>query len=173
MLYLPIIEALENQLKDHPQLRKLRYYRFTLPSNSVKAPFICIPWVQTAEYTSHAHPCIFDTLTHSCMGNYWDQHQLEIPILIGAARHKSADVDTVLDILQDAVLKQVLDDRDLGGVCRICEPSEVIVDTFFEISPQFRGAMITIDVKYIDDPVIPDLGQIEYLLDPEYVAIVE
>jgi hypothetical protein len=56
MRYIPIIEALEKQLQKHPQLRELRYYRFSIPSSSVKNPFICIPFTQTNEYTSHVHP---------------------------------------------------------------------------------------------------------------------
>jgi hypothetical protein len=89
MLYIPVVEAIENQLKKDQYLRNLRYYRFSIPTSSVKSPFICCPFTQINEYTSHAHPCIVDTVTNSCVGNHFDLHMISIPILIGAARHRS------------------------------------------------------------------------------------
>lgn len=169
MLYLEIIKALETQLQKHAQLRNLKYYRFSIPSSSVRAPFVCIPFTRVDTYTTHSNPCIQDIITCSCSGNYWDDHRLTIPILIGAARHKANDADEVLDILQDAVLKQILADRYLGGVCRLCEPSDMIVDSFFEISDQSKGAVLTLDIKFIDTPDIPDLNWIEEIFEPEYI----
>lgn len=173
MLYIPIIEALENQLKKHAQLKNLRYYRFSIPTSSVKSPFVCIPFTRVDTYTSHSSPCIEDHIKCSCVGNYFDEHRLELPILIGAARHKSVDADTLLDTLQDAVLKQILSDRSIGGTVRLCEPSDIYMDSFFEISDQAKGAVLTLDIKHIDTPDIPDLNWIEELLDPEVNIIVD
>jgi len=167
MLYIPVIESIENKLKEHPYLKNLRFYRFSIPSSSVRAPFVCIPFTRVDTYTSHNLPCIQDTISHSCVGNYWDEHRLELPILIGAARHKALDTEEVLDVLQDAVLTQILSDRGMNGSCRLCEPSDIIVDSFFEISDQFKGAILTLDIKFIDDPEIVDEGEIVYLLGPE------
>ena len=167
MLYIPVIAAIENKLKEHSHLKNLRFYRFSIPSSSVRSPFVCIPFTRVDTYTTHSSPCIKDVVTHSCVGNYWDQHRLKLPILIGAARHNALDADEVLDILQNAVLTQILSDRSMDGSVRLCEPSEIMVDSFFEISDQFKGAVLTLDIKFIDEPVIPYDGEIKYLLDPE------
>lgn len=90
-------------------------------------------------------------------------------MLIGASKHNGRDADEDLDALQNAVLKQILSDRSMGGTCRLCEPSDVIVDSFFEISNQFKGAILTLQIKAIDDVEIVDDGEIKYLLDPEII----
>lgn len=167
MRYIPVVEAIENQLKKHPHLAKIRYYRFSIPTSSVKNPFICIPWTQTAEYTSHVRPCIEDTVTNSCVGNFYDLHMIEIPMLIGAARYGTYDKDEVLDILQDAVIEQLKADRYLDGAVRFSEVDDMRIDSFFEITKNHAGAMLRINVKYIDDPEIVDENWIQYLLGPE------
>lgn len=167
MLYIPVIAAIENQLKKDHYLQNLRYYRFSIPTSSVKSPFICCPFTQTNEYTSHVHPCIVDTVTHSCVGNFFDQHMITIPILIGAARHESLDADEVLDIIQDAVIEQLKGDRYLEGAVRFSEVDEMIVDNFVEISPNHRGAILDINVKYIDEVDAETPNWIETILGPE------
>jgi len=91
---------------------------------------------------------------------------ITIPILIGAARHKTLDADEVLDIIQDAVIEQLKGDRYLEGAVRFAEVDEMIVDNFVEISPNHRGAILDINVKYIDEVTIPDENYIEYILGP-------
>jgi len=167
MLYIPLISAIETQLQKDQYLKNLKYYRFSIPSSSVKSPFICCPFTQINEYTSHANPCIVDTVTNSCVGNFFDQHMISIPILIGAARHKTLDADEVLDVIQNAVIEQLKADRYLDGAVRFSEVDEMIIDNFVEISPNHRGAILEINVKYIDTPDIPDYNWIEYLLGPE------
>jgi hypothetical protein len=43
----------------------------------------------------------------------------------------------------------------------------MIVDNFVEISPNHRGAILDINVKYIDTPDIEIPNYIEYLLGPD------
>lgn len=167
MQYLPVIEALENQLQKNSMLRDVRYYRFSIPASSVKSPFICIPFSQTIEYTSHANACINDTITSTCEGNFFDNHQIELTMLVGAARHGANDVHEVLDILQHLVVEQLKADRYLNDTVRFSEVDDMRVDNFAEITPNHLGAMLRVNLKYIDIPVILDEGEIKYLLDPE------
>lgn len=92
---------------------------------------------------------------------------ISIPILIGAARHKTLDADEVLDILQDAVIEQLKGDRYLDGLVRFSEVDEMIIDNFFEITPNHRGAILDINIKYIDEVDIPDENWISEILGPE------
>lgn len=92
---------------------------------------------------------------------------VEIPILVGAARHKSKDVYEVLDMLQNVVVEQLKADRYLDGAVRFSEVDDMKIDNFAEITPNHLGAILRINIKYIDTPVIIDEGQIEYLLGPE------
>lgn len=96
---------------------------------------------------------------------------ISIPILIGAARHKTLDADEVLDVIQNAVIEQLKADRYLDGAVRFSEVDEMVVDNFVEISPNHRGAILEINVKYIDTPEIVDEGQIKYILGPEIIYV--
>jgi len=93
-------------------------------------------------------------------------------ILVGAARHKTLDADEVLDILQNAIIEQLKSSRDLGGAVRLSEVDEMVTDNFFEITPNYRGSLIRVNIKYQDTTPTVDEGQIKYLLGPE-VDIVE
>ena len=167
MLYLPVISAIEDQLKKNSQLAKIRYYRFSLPSSSVRSPFVCTPWTQSSEFSAHTSSCISDEITDYCIGNYCDEHKIVLPILMGIAKHSSRDAAELLDSLQDAVISQLKADRSLNDVVRFAEPRTMKVDSFVEITPDFLGAIMIVDVKFLDTPHIPDLNWIETLLDPE------
>ena len=169
MQYIPVIEALEDQLKKSPQLKELRYYRFSIPTSSVKSPFICIPFSQTLEYTSHVNSCIVDTITNSCVGNFFDEHRVELTMLIGAARHGAKDVHEVLDMLQHLVVEQLKADRYLNDAVRFSEVDDMKIDNFAEITPNHLGAILKVNIKYIDiqPEVSLDENWIQYLLGPE------
>lgn len=92
---------------------------------------------------------------------------IEIPILVGAARHKSNDVYEVLDMLQHVVVEQLKADRYLDDAVRFSEVDDMKIDNFAEITPNHLGAILRINIKYIDTPVIIDEGEIKYLLGPE------
>jgi hypothetical protein len=101
------------------------------------------------------------------VGNYYDNHVITLSMLVGAARHKTHDADEVLDLLQNLVVEQLKLDRYLDGAVRFAEPESMEVDSFFEITPNHKGALLTVNVKYIDTPDIPDYNWIEELLGPE------
>ena len=90
-------------------------------------------------------------------------------ILVGAAKHKSMAAEEVLDVLQHCVLEQIKADRYMGGNTRYTEPTNVSTDSFFEISKNHIGSIITLDINYVDTPVDIDEGEILYLLGPEVV----
>lgn len=92
---------------------------------------------------------------------------ISIPVLIGAARINTFDADEVLDVIQDAAIEQLKSDRYLDGAVRWAEPDTMDIDSFFEITPNHKGALLNINVKYIDTPDIPDYNWIEELLGPE------
>ena len=60
----------------------------------------------------------------------------------------------------------------MGGVVRFSEVDEMVTDNFFEISPNHRGSLLQINIKYQDTTPSVDEGQIKYLLGPE-VDIIE
>lgn len=165
MLYLNVVKAIEDQIQLHTELAKVHYYRFSLPTSSVRSPFVCTPWTQISKYVSHANPCIHDEVTDYCVGNYADQHELTIPMLVGVAKHNSYGAEELLDELQNGVIEQIKASRNLGGAVQFAEPRDMSVDSFIEISPNFICAVLTIEVKYIDEPDIPDLNWIEELVN--------
>ena len=170
MLYIPIIAAIETQIKKHSQLAKIWYYRFSLPESSVRTPFLCIPWVGASEFSAHSKSCIVDDVSDMCIGNYLDKHRIEIPILVGVSKHNSYDAEELLDELQDAVIEQLKADRDLGGAVRFAEPRSMRVDAFLEVSPLTVGAILMLDVKAIDAQHETDLGWIDELVETEFIV---
>lgn len=170
MLYMPIIAAIETQIKKHSQLAKIWYYRFSLPESSVRTPFFCAPWVMGSEFSAHSKSCIADDISDMCIGNYLDKHTISIPCLVGVSKHNSYDAEELLDELQDAVIEQLKADRYLGGIVRFAEPRSMRVDSFIEISPLTVGAIIMLDVKAIDEQHETTLNWIEEILNPEFIV---
>jgi len=167
MLYIPLITAIEEQLQKDALLKDIVYYRFTLPTSSVRSRFVCIPWGYNSDRVTHATPRIADKITDYCIGNYCDRHDISLSILVGAAKHGSMKAEEVLDVLQDHVLYQIKADRYMGGSMRYAEPTTVSTDSFFEISKNHVGSIIDINIKYVDASEEVDEGQILYLLDME------
>lgn len=158
MLYMPIIEAIEQQILMHPVLAKIWCYRFSVPSSSVKTPFLCTPFSRVDRYTSHARPCIDDSVSNYCVGNYADMHMLDVPILICAGKHKAHDAHELLDVLQDAVVGQLRADRSLNNIVRRADVMDVKVDPYVEIADSNIGAEIILRIKCIDDNTPADAG---------------
>ena len=168
MLYMPIVKAIEDQIKKHSQLAKLNFYRFSLPESSVRSPFACVPWVQSSEFSAHSNACISDDVSDMCIGNFYDKHEITLPILTGVAKYNTSDAEEMLDELQDGVIEQIKADRGLGGAVRFAEPHSMKIDSFVEISPNHIGAILLLDVKYIDVPHIPELNWIESLVGTKF-----
>ena len=165
---MPVIAAIEDQIKKNKQLAKLWFYRFSLPESSVRTPFCCVPWVQSSEFSAHSNACISDEVSDMCIGNYFDKHEIIFPILIGISKHNSSDAEEKLDELQDAVIEQIKADRDLGGVVRFVEPRTMKMDMFVEVSPLTLGAILTVDIKAIDSQHEIDLGWISELVETNF-----
>lgn len=170
MLYIPIIDAIETQIKKHSQLSKCNFYRFSLPESSVRSPFICTPWVGASEFSAHSKSCISDDVSDMCIGNYLDKHTIAIPCLVGVSKHNSSDAEEKLDELQDAVIEQLKADRYLGGSVRFAEPRSMRVDAFCEVSPLTVGAILMLDVKAIDEQHETSLNWIESLVETEFIV---
>ena len=166
MLYLKVIDEIEAILQQHTLLKSLTYYRFSLPTSSVRSKFICIPRARATAGVSHVNPCITDDVDDSCIGNFADQHMLNLSVLVGAAKHGSMDATEVLDVLQNCVVEVLKENRFIDDNIRSITPFTVFTDSFFEISKNHVGSIVNLDIKYQDSPTIPDEGQILYLLDP-------
>jgi len=167
---MPIIKAIEDQIKKHSDLEKLNYYRFSLPESSVRSPFLCVPWITASEFSAHSKSCISDDVSDMCIGNFYDKHEISIPLLVGISKHNSYDAEELLDELQDAVIEQLKADRGLAGAVRFAEPRSMKIDAFAEITPLTVGAILMIDVKYIDEQHEIDLGWIESLVETEFIV---
>ena len=150
MLYIPIIEAIEEYFDTNKTIKGLAHYRFNLPKSSIRQPLICLPFADSNKYRKHGTPAIDDVIGDSCLNNRSDKHTFDMPILLASAKFKSRSAQEIVDERQHIIYRLIIDDPTLGGAMQWAQPPKLFIDTFFELNPVMTGAVITLRGEAIE-----------------------